>query len=66
MTRAEHDLDIYYAVVDTNTFRQESENGDIIKKINSLVLQLVSTSTAVVDTTNHFSNLYLFWEKKYE
>ncbi|WP_413682957.1 hypothetical protein [Prochlorococcus sp. MIT 1011] len=66
MTRTEHDLEIYYAVGNTNTSRQESGIGDIIKKINSLVFQLVSTSTAVIDTTNHFSNLYLFWEKKYE
>ena len=66
MTRAENDLDTFYAVGNNNTSRQESEIGDIIKKTNSLVLQLVSTSTAVVDTTNHFSNIYLFWEKKYE
>ena len=66
MIRIENDLYIYYAVVNTNTFRQESEIGDIIKKINSLVLQLGSISNPVVDTTDHFSNLYLFWEKKYE
>ena len=66
MIRTENDLDIYYAVGKINTSRQESEIGDIIKKINSLVLQLVSSSNPVVDTTNHFSNLYLFWEKKYE
>ena len=66
MTRSENDLDIYYAVGNTNTSRQESEIGDIIKKINSLVLQLGSISNVVVDTTDHLSNLYLFWEKKYE
>ena len=65
MTRTENDLDIYYAVGNTNTSRHESEIGDIIKKINSLVLQLGSISN-VVDTTDHLSNLYLFWEKKYE
>ena len=66
MIRTENDLDIYYAVGNTNTSRQESEIGDIIKKINSLVLQLGSISNAVVDTIDHFSNLYLFCEKKYE
>ena len=66
MTRTENDLDIYYVVGNTNTFRQESEIGDTIKKINSLVLQLGSISNVVVDTTDHLSNLYLFWEKKYE
>ena len=65
MTRTENDLDIYYAVGNTNTFRQESEIGDMIKKINSLVLQLGSISNVVVDKTDLLSNLYLFWEKKY-
>ena len=66
MKRTENDLDIYYVVGNTNTFRQESEIGDMIKKINSLVLQLGSIINVVVDTTDHLSNLYLFWEKKYE
>ena len=66
MTRTENDLDIYYVFRNTNAFRQESEIGDMIKKINSLVLQLGSISNVVVETTEHLSNLYLFWEKKYE
>ena len=63
MIRTENYLDIYYAVGNINTSRQESEIGDIIKKINSLVLQLGSISKAVVDKTDHFSNLYLLWKK---
>ena len=63
MTRTENDLDIYYVVGNTNTFRQESEIGDMIKKINSLVLQLGSISNAIVDSTDHLSNLYLLWKK---
>ena len=63
MAKTENDLDIYYAVGNTNTSRQESELGAIVKKRNSLGWELVSTSTAVVDTSNQFSNLYLFWEK---
>ena len=60
MAKTENDLDIYYAVGNTNTSRQETEIGEIIKKRNSLGWKLVSTSTAVVDTSKQFSNLYLF------
>ena len=63
MAKTENDLDIYYSVGNANTSRQETEIGEIIKKRNSLGWKLVSTSTAVVDTSNQFSNLYLFWEK---
>ena len=66
MLKTKNDFDIYYAVGNTNTSRQETEIGNIIKKRNSLGWKLVSTSTAVVDMSNHFSNLYLFWEKQYE
>ena len=66
MAKTENDLDIYYAVGNTNTSRQETEIGEIIKKRNSLGWKLVPTSTAVVDTSKQFSNLYLFWEKQYE
>ena len=64
MTRIENDLDIYYAVGNTNTQRQESEIAGIINKRNSAGWKLISTNTAIVDTKNNFSNLYLFWEKK--
>ena len=66
MEKTENDLDIYDAVENANIFRQETEIGEIIKKRNSLGWKLVSTSTAVVDTTNQFSKLYLFWYKQYE
>ncbi len=64
MTKAENDLDIYYAIGNANTQRQESEITAIINKMNSSGWRLISTSTAIVDTKNQFSNLYLFWEKK--
>ena len=51
MAKIENDLDIYYAVGNANTFRQETEIGEIIIKRNSSGLKLVSTSTVVVDTT---------------
>ena len=66
MSRTENDFDVYYAVGNTNTLRQENEIGEIIKKRNLLGWKLVSTSTAAVDTSKQFSNLYLFWEKNYE
>ena len=63
MTNSENDLDIYYAVGNANTQRQEIEIASIIKKRNSMGWKLISTSTAIVDTQNQFSNLYLFWAK---
>ena len=66
MSKTENDIDIYYAVGNANTSRQETEIGEIIKKRNSLGWKLVSSSTALVDTTNQFSNLYFFWKKEYE
>ena len=63
MEQKKNDLDIYYAVGNTNTQRQESEIAVIIKKRNSAGWKLISTSTAIVDNKNQFSNLYLFWEK---
>ena len=66
MAKTENDLCIYCAFGNANTSRQETENGEIIQKRNLLGWKLVSTNTAVVDTSNQFSNLYLFWEKQYE
>ena len=64
MTKVKNDLDIYYAIGNANTQRQENEIAAIINKRNSAGWQLISTSTAIVDTKNNFSNLYLFWEMK--
>jgi len=63
-TKIENDLDIYYAVGNSNTQRQENEIAAIMRKRNSAGWKLISTNTAIVDTKNQFSNLYLFWEKK--
>ena len=62
MAYAKNDLDIYYAVGNANTKRQESEIAVIIQKRNSEGWKLISTSTAIVDNKNQFSNLYLFWK----
>ena len=66
MAKLENDLHIYYAVGNTNTQRQENEIKAIMKKSNSWGWKLISTSTAIIDTRNQFSNLYLFWEKNSE
>ena len=63
MAKVGNDIDIYYAVWNANTQRQENEIAVIMKKRNSAGWKLISTSTAIVDTKNQFSNLYLFWEK---
>ena len=64
MSHLENDLDIYYAVGNANTQRQENEIAAIMRKRNSAGWKLISTSTAVVNSKNQFSNLYLFWEKE--
>ena len=76
MAKVENDLDIYYAVGNANTQRQENELASIMKKRNSAGWKLISTSTAIVDTkkpvfkslsilgkgiaNNTVDNLYLF------
>ena len=52
MTNIENDLDIYYAVGNANTQRQENEIAAIMKKRNSAEWKLISTSTAIVDSKN--------------
>ena len=64
MAKLENDLDIYYAIGNTNTQRQENEITAIIKKLNSAGWKLISSSAQIVNTNNLFSNLYQFWEKK--
>ena len=65
MAKLENDLYIHYSVGNENTQRQENELVAIMKKRNSEGWKLISKSTAIVDTKNQFSNLYLFWEKNY-
>ena len=60
MAKVENDLDIYYAVGNANTQRQQNELAAIMKKHNSAGWKLILTSTAIVDNKNQFSNLYLF------
>ena len=44
MAKVENDLDIYYAVGNTNTQRQENEIAAIIKKRNSAGWKFIATS----------------------
>ena len=46
MTKLENSLDIYYAVGNANTQRQENELAAIMKKRNSPGWKLISTSTS--------------------
>tara|TARA_Y100000589_G_C26884247_1_gene519321 strand:+ start:402 stop:602 length:201 start_codon:yes stop_codon:yes gene_type:complete len=54
MAKGEKDLDIYYAVGNTNTQRQESGMTAIINKRNSNVWKLISATTALVYTKKQF------------
>ena len=47
MAKIENDVDIYYAVGNANTQRQENELAAIMKKRNSAGWKLISTNTAV-------------------
>ena len=64
MKNIENDMDIYFAVGNANTLRQGKEIREIFKRRNSLGWKIVSTSTAIVDMKNQFSNLYIFWERE--
>ena len=63
MAKVENDLDIYYAVGNANTQRQENELAAIMQELNSTGWKLISKSTVIVETKKQFSNIYLFWEK---
>ena len=54
---------MYYSLGNTNTQIKENELAAVMKKRNTTGLELISTSTAIIDTKNQFSNLYLFCEK---
>ena len=64
MKNIENDMDIYFAVGNSNTLRQEKEIREILKRRNYLGWKIVSTSIAIVDIKNQFSNLYIFWERE--
>ena len=64
MKNIENDMDIYFAVGNANALRQEKEICEILKRRNYLGWKIVSTSTAIVDMKNQFSNLYIFWERE--
>ena len=63
MVIVENDLDIYYAVGNANNQRQENEIRTIMKRSNPGRYKLISKRTAIVDTKNQFSNLYLILGK---
>ena len=59
MSHVKNDLDIYYAVGNANTQRQENEIAAIIKKRNASGWKLISRSTAIVDTKNQLSLIHI-------
>ena len=63
MAKVENDLDIYYAVGNANSQRQENELAAIMKKRKYAGLKLISTSAAIVNTKTQFSNLYFFGKR---
>ena len=63
MEKLENDLDIYYAVGNANTQRQENEIAAIMKKRNSAGWKLISTSTAIVDTKISFQ-IFIYFGKR--
>ena len=56
-------LDIYYAVGNANTQRQENEFALIMKKSNSARWKLISRRTAIVDTKKSFQ-IFIYFGKK--
>ena len=64
MKNIENDMDIYFAAGNANTLRQEKEIKEILKRRNFLGWKIVSTSTAIVDIKNQFSNLYIFGDRE--
>ena len=63
MANSQNDIDIYYAVGNANTKRQENEIAAIMKIRNEAGWKLISTSTAVVDTKNQFQ-IFIFFGKR--
>ena len=63
MAKVENDLDIYYAVGNANTQRQENELAAIMKKLNSAGWKLISTSIANVDTKTCFQ-IFIYFGKR--
>ena len=63
MAKIENELDIYYAIGNTNNLRQENELAAIMKKRNSAGWKLISTSTAIVDTKTGFQ-IFIYFGKR--
>ena len=63
MEKLENDLDIYYAVGNANTQRQENELEAIMKKRNSAGWKLISISTAIVDIKISFQ-IFIYFGKR--
>ena len=65
MANSQNDIDIYYAVGNANTKRQENEIASIMKIRNQAGRKLTSTSRAVVDNKINFQIFIFFSERIY-
>ena len=63
MVKVINDLDMNYAVGNTNTQKKENELVAIMKKRNSSGWKLISTSTAIDDTKNKFQ-IFIYFGKR--
>ena len=54
MKNIENDMDIYFAVGNANTLRQEKEIREILKRRNYFGWKMVTTLTSIVDMKNQF------------
>ena len=63
MARVENDLDIYYKVGNTNTKIQDNEIAAIMKNRNSAGWRLISTSTAMVEILETYSQTFIYLGK---
>ena len=62
MANSQNDIDIYYAVGNANTQRQENEIASIMKIRNEAGWKLISTSMVVIDTKINFQ-IFIFFGK---
>ena len=63
MAKVENDLDMYYAVGNANTQRQENELAVIMKKRNFAGWKLISASSTMVDKKTSLQTFIYFGKR---
>ena len=64
MANYQNEIDIYYAVGNANTMREENEIAIITKIRNQAGQKLISTSTKFIDTETNLQ-IFIFFKKRY-